>query len=67
MGHLRQFGSTIDFSETPGLISGPPPRVGEHTREILDWLGVEAARIGALRDSGVVYWPDEEYAQRWAW
>ena len=32
LGRMRQFGSLIDFSETPGLIHGPPPLVGEHTR-----------------------------------
>ena len=32
--------SLIDFSETPGHINGPPPLVGEHTVEILEWLGI---------------------------
>ena len=39
MGMMRQFGELIQFSETPGTIHGPPPLVGENTREILDWLG----------------------------
>jgi hypothetical protein len=32
--------------------------------------GVQQAGGGAHRaprDSGVVYWPDDEYRQRWAW
>jgi len=65
LGTMRQAGNVIDFSETPGNIAGPPPLVGEHTREILDWLGVDAARQEELKAAGVVYWPDENYA--WPW
>ena len=62
LGRMRQFGSLVDFSETPGLIHGPPPLVGEHTIEILEWLGYSQADMDELRDQGVVYWPDENYA-----
>ena len=64
LGPMRQFGSFIDFSDTPGEIRGPAPQAGEHTREILGWLGYDDAQIQALRDDGVVYWPDENYS--WA-
>ncbi len=64
MGMLRQFGNTIDFSDTPGRISGPPPRVGEHTREILELVD-RGADIDRLVESGIVYRPDDRYA--WAW
>ena len=53
----------IDFSETPGHIHGPPPLVGEHTRR-----DPRVARLRRRRDatssrpSGVVYWPDDNYA-----
>ncbi len=67
LGLLRQFGSMINFSETPGRIAGPPPLLGEHTREVLRWLGHDAARIDQLRDAGVVAEVDEHYTQRWAW
>jgi crotonobetainyl-CoA:carnitine CoA-transferase CaiB-like acyl-CoA transferase len=62
LGRMRQFGTLIDFSETPGLIHGPPPMVGEHTVEILEWLGIGESDREDLRSSGVVYWPDENYA-----
>jgi crotonobetainyl-CoA:carnitine CoA-transferase CaiB-like acyl-CoA transferase len=62
LGRIRQFGSLIDFSETPGEISGPPPMVGEHTREILEWLGYSEADMDELKAEGVVYWPDDNYA-----
>ncbi len=58
MGLMRQFGATIDFSDTPGCIHGPPPRVGEDTREVLDWLG-------ARPKGRLVYAPTGDYA--WAW
>ncbi len=61
MGLMRQFGSLVDFSETPGKISGPPPLVGEHTREILGWLGKSSEAIDGLRAAGVVTWPGDDY------
>jgi crotonobetainyl-CoA:carnitine CoA-transferase CaiB-like acyl-CoA transferase len=65
MGLLRQFGNTIDFSETPSSPWGPPPRIGEDTKEILAWLGHDDARIAELKDRGVVNWPGEPYAAAW--
>ncbi len=51
---LRQFGETLRFSETPQVIQGPPPALGEHTREILSELGVSEARQRELLELGVV-------------
>ena len=65
LGTLRQFGDTVQFSETPGRILGPPPRVGEHTRAILDELGCTHPEIDELRRAGVVTWPDDDYPWRW--
>jgi crotonobetainyl-CoA:carnitine CoA-transferase CaiB-like acyl-CoA transferase len=65
LGAMRQFGHLINFSDTPGHIGGPPPRVGEHTREILEELGYRGEEMDALKASGVVYWPDADYP--WAW
>jgi crotonobetainyl-CoA:carnitine CoA-transferase CaiB-like acyl-CoA transferase len=62
VGRMRQFGSLIDFSETPGRIRGPVPMVGEHTREVLAWLGYGDDDMQKLKDERVVYWPDENYA-----
>jgi crotonobetainyl-CoA:carnitine CoA-transferase CaiB-like acyl-CoA transferase len=61
MGHLRQFGELIQFSETPAHVHGPPPLVGEHTREILTWLGYTEEEIDALGADNVVNWPRPEY------
>jgi crotonobetainyl-CoA:carnitine CoA-transferase CaiB-like acyl-CoA transferase len=65
LGALRQFGNTIDFSDTPARPEGPPPRIGEDTREILAWLGHDDASIAALEDEGIVTWPGEDYAAAW--
>ncbi len=67
LGLMRQFGSLIDLSDTPGKIWGPPPLVGQHSREILEESGVAAADIDALLADGVVFEPDaglELYRQR---
>jgi crotonobetainyl-CoA:carnitine CoA-transferase CaiB-like acyl-CoA transferase len=65
LGRMRQFGTTIDFSDTPGRIAGPAPRVGEDTRALLGELGCSDAEIDELRAAGVVTWPDESYP--WPW
>ncbi len=64
MGLLRQFGELINFSETPGVVHGPPPLVGQDTREILEWLGYDDAQRDDLKARDIVYWPDENYAAR---
>jgi crotonobetainyl-CoA:carnitine CoA-transferase CaiB-like acyl-CoA transferase len=65
MGAMRQFGNTIDFSDTPFRPHRPPPRIGEDTQEILAWLDLDEARMADLKDRGVVNWPDESYAAAW--
>jgi crotonobetainyl-CoA:carnitine CoA-transferase CaiB-like acyl-CoA transferase len=66
MGRMRQFGNLVDFSDTPGRIAGPPPMVGEHTREILAGLGYDEAEIDELRREGVVTWPSPDTDYPWA-
>ena len=57
-GRFRQFGHLIHFSETPGRISGPPPLLGQHSREILTDLGYSPGEIELLREERVTVWPD---------
>lgn len=66
-GAVTQFGTLVDFSETPGKIWGPPPLVGQHTREILHEVGLDDGAVDALLEQGVVYEPDpglEQYRTR---
>jgi len=61
LGNIRQFGTLVDFSETPTGPYAPPPLVGQHTRELLDRAGYSAADIEDLLTQGVVYEPDDGY------
>jgi crotonobetainyl-CoA:carnitine CoA-transferase CaiB-like acyl-CoA transferase len=63
LGRLRQFGTLIDFSETPTGPYGPPPLVGEHTRRIMERLGYSREEIDDLLARGIIYEPSDEY--RW--
>ncbi len=62
LGTMRQYGSLIDFSETPSRARSAPPMVGEHTQEILEWLGYTGAEMDTLKAERAVYWPDENYS-----
>ena len=49
-GPIPLVGSPIKFSATPISYSLPPPRLGEHTEQVLrEVLGYDEARIAALR------------------
>jgi formyl-CoA transferase len=43
------------LSGTPGAVRTPAPRLGQHNRELLAQLGVDAARYDALMKAGAVY------------
>nr|MDT0667919.1 CoA transferase [Micromonospora sp. DSM 115978] len=42
-GPVRFPGMPAWFSQTPGQVAGPAPRLGEHTQQVLDSLGSEDA------------------------
>lgn len=40
------------FGRTPGAVAGPPPWPGEHTRELLDGLGLSPGTVDAMFAGG---------------
>ena len=66
LGSLRQFGHLVTFSDTPGRIAGPPPMVGEHTRDVLAWAGYRPEVVEELERSGVVAWPHDPGDYPWS-
>ena len=46
--------SPLRLMATPPVLTRAPPALGEHTDEVLAGLGLDAARITALREAGVV-------------
>jgi crotonobetainyl-CoA:carnitine CoA-transferase CaiB-like acyl-CoA transferase len=53
-GHFDHPGKFIDFADLPNRFVRPPPTIGQHTREILAELGLDAPAIDALAAEGVV-------------
>jgi crotonobetainyl-CoA:carnitine CoA-transferase CaiB-like acyl-CoA transferase len=47
-GAVRFPGVPTWFSQTPGHVAGPAPRLGAHTREVLEELGLAAADESAV-------------------
>jgi formyl-CoA transferase len=51
---IRSVASPLRLSATPPVLRRAAPVLGEHTSEVLAELGLDAARIAALRQAGVV-------------
>ena len=48
-GAVRFPGVPTWFSQSPGHVGGPAPRLGAHTREVLEELGLSAAEASGVR------------------
>jgi crotonobetainyl-CoA:carnitine CoA-transferase CaiB-like acyl-CoA transferase len=57
-GRLRMPGIPTGFSATPASIRRPPPRLGEHSLEVLREAGVDAARIATMLADGTTLQAD---------
>jgi crotonobetainyl-CoA:carnitine CoA-transferase CaiB-like acyl-CoA transferase len=57
-GRLRLPGIPVTFSETPGDIRRLPPRLGEHSIEVLEEIGLSEGEIQAMLASGATRTPD---------
>jgi crotonobetainyl-CoA:carnitine CoA-transferase CaiB-like acyl-CoA transferase len=53
-GELPMVAHPVRWSATPASYRQPPPRLGEHTDEVLAELGFDAPQIAELRTRGVV-------------
>jgi len=53
-GAVRMAGHYARFSGTPLPHAPPSPALGEHTAEILQWLGFSPEDVGQLRESGAI-------------
>jgi CoA:oxalate CoA-transferase len=54
IGELPLFNLTAKFSATPGMVEVPPPRLGQHTEEVLRGMGMTTEQTEELRKKGVV-------------
>jgi len=54
LGMMSMAGLPIKFSESPGSIRLPPPRLGQHTAEILAEMGYSEVRIKTLAEQGAI-------------
>lgn len=53
-GKVRMMGTPIRLSATPGSPGWPPPKFGEHSREILAELGYSSAEVEELAQQAVI-------------
>jgi crotonobetainyl-CoA:carnitine CoA-transferase CaiB-like acyl-CoA transferase len=54
LGPLKLFTLTARFCKTPGTIDSAPPRLSQHTAEILETLGYSREDVEELRGRGAV-------------
>ncbi len=54
VGDLKLFNMTAKFSRTPGDITSAPPRLSQHTTEILLELGYSGPEIAGLKEKKVI-------------
>lgn len=54
LGMMSMAGLPIKLSESPGSVRLPPPRLGQHTAEILTEMGYAPDQISALAEQGAI-------------
>ena len=54
IAHIDSVASPLRLADNPPVLRNAPPALGQHTDEVLREWGLDAARIAALRASGVV-------------
>ncbi|MFN3270037.1 MAG: CoA transferase, partial [Candidatus Kapaibacteriota bacterium] len=54
IGPIKVFNLTAKFEKTPGFAETPPPKLSQHTEEVLSLIGITKEEIETLRKEGVV-------------
>ncbi|MGI9382211.1 MAG: CaiB/BaiF CoA transferase family protein [Methyloligellaceae bacterium] len=54
VGPVRQARPAARYEQTPSLIGGPAPELGEHTSAVLAEIGYSVEEIEALRSAGII-------------
>ncbi|MEK7721460.1 MAG: CoA transferase, partial [Elusimicrobiota bacterium] len=54
IGTLKLFGLAAQFSDTPGELNAPPPRLSAHTEEVLSGLGVTKEELASLKAKKII-------------
>jgi formyl-CoA transferase len=54
VGPTRALATPINLSETPRSVRRPAPTLGQHTTEVLHWIGYSDDAIAGLRASGAI-------------
>ncbi len=54
IGDLQLFNLTAKFSKTPGAIETPPPRLSQHTAEVLLSLGYTQEEINGFKEKKII-------------
>ncbi len=54
LGALPLFNLTAKFSATPGAIESAPPRLAEHTKDILSQAGYTDEQLSTFKEQGII-------------
>ena len=54
IGPLMLTGIPFKLAATPGAVRSAPPLLGQHSEELLAWLGYDEAAIGELREQAAI-------------
>ncbi len=61
VGQFEQFGTIVDFSDTPGVIQSAPIVLGDSTRELMLELGYTSDDIARMHDAKIIgVWSEGE-------
>ena len=54
IGELKLFNLTAKFEKTPAAIDSPPPKLSQHTNELLEEIGYSNEEIKEFKEKGII-------------